>query len=155
MFRFLIPLLLFACAFAPAQATAFQWLDEAGTMHHLDEYSGKPVLLHLWASWCPPCRAEMPELSAWLKKHPEVTLLPVSVDNEFADAKNFLAGQHIVMPALLTDQSQAMSMGARGLPTTIIISANGKIKQGFIGARNWLDSDFTSKVLREFTPADK
>ena len=155
MFRFLIPLLLFFCASATAQAADFQWLDEGGTMHHLDEYKGKPVLLHLWASWCPPCRAEMPELSAWLKKHPEVTLLPVSVDNEFANAKDFLATQHIVMPTLLTDEAQAMAMGARGLPTTIIISASGKTKQSFIGARTWLDSEFTDKILKEFRLPDK
>jgi len=144
--------IVFALFFAlPAQATDFQWLDEGGAMHHLDEYKGQPVLLHLWASWCPPCRAEMPDLSVWLKKHPEVTFLPVSVDSEFADARNFLDSEHFDMPALLTDQSQAFAMGARGLPTTIIIGPNGMIKQGYIGASNWLDPGFTGKILKEFS----
>ena len=134
----------------PAQAADFSWMDDRGTIHQLDEYKGKPVLLHFWASWCPPCRAEMPELTAWLKKNPEVTVIPVSLDNSLEDAQTFLDDHHFDLPAQLTDSSQAMSMGARGLPTTLIISANGDVKQGFIGARDWQDKSFTDGILGEF-----
>ncbi len=136
---------------SPVPAQAFAWMDEKGAMHNLEEFHGKPVLLHLYASWCPPCRAEMPELTSWLKRHPEVTILPVSLDNELADARDFLARHHFELPTLLTDSSQAMRMGARGLPTTIVIGADGRIEQGFIGARDWTDPDFTASILKAFS----
>ncbi len=137
--------------FPPAlQAADFTWTDERGARHQLDEYRGKPLLLHLWASWCPPCRTEMPELTAWLKKHPEVTILPVSLDRNIADARNFLDRNHFDLPALLTDSGQAMGLGARGLPTTIVISADGRIERGFIGARDWNDPSFSDLILESF-----
>ncbi|MDX8407140.1 MAG: TlpA disulfide reductase family protein [Mariprofundaceae bacterium] len=134
----------------PVRAADFSWMDDKGAIHQLDEYRGKPVLLHLWASWCPPCRAEMPELAAWLKKNPEVTVIPVSLDNSLEDAQVFLDDNHFDLAAQLTDSSQAMAMGARGLPTTLVISANGEVKHGFIGARDWQDKSFTDGILSEF-----
>ncbi len=149
---------LFALALllsVPAQAADFSWMDDKGTIHQLDEFSGKPVLLHLWASWCPPCRAEMPELTSWLKRHPEVTILPISLDNELADARDFLARHHFDLPTLLTDSSQAMRLGARGLPTTIVIDARGKVRQGFIGAQDWTNPDFSEQILRHFRAGER
>jgi len=138
---------------APAYAVDFQWMDEQGAMHSLDEYKGKPVLVHFWASWCGPCRHEMPALTTWLKKHPEVTIIPVSMDSRLESAQAFLDENHFDLPAQLTDSSQAQAMGARGLPTTLAIAADGSITARQIGSLPWDDQAFSDKVLAMLKPA--
>ena len=82
-FRPIIPaMMLLLLLLAPGIATAdsFRWVDDGGKLHSLEEYRDKAVIVHIWATWCSPCRSEMPELSAWLQAHPDVIFLPVSVD---------------------------------------------------------------------------
>ncbi len=130
-----------------AQAAELQWIDQNGAMHSLKEYQGKAVLVHFWASWCGPCRHEMPLLTRWLKQHPDVTIIPVSLDDSMADAQKFLNSNHFDLPAQLTDQAQAMSMGARGLPTTLVVAADGDIAARQIGALPWDQKEFSDTVL--------
>jgi len=131
----------------PATASEFEWKDSSGASHSLAEFHGKPVILHLWASWCFPCRNEMPELAAWLKQHPEVTFIPVSLDSDSQDARTFLQQAHITMPVLFTDEGQALGIGARGLPTTAIVDTSGEIRQMWLGAQQWQSSAWNEKLL--------
>jgi len=135
-----------------ASAVELQWQDEQGTIHSLDEYKGKPVLVHFWASWCGPCRGEMPKLTAWLKQHPQVTIIPISLDDSIADAKAFLTEHQFALPAQIGDQNQAFALGARGLPTTMTISASGDITARQIGALPWDDPQLSKAVLQALTP---
>ncbi|MDQ7000785.1 MAG: TlpA disulfide reductase family protein [Mariprofundus sp.] len=131
----------------PAQAVELRWVDHSGSPHSLSEYRGKSVLVHFWASWCGPCRHEMPLLTAWLKQHPDVTIIPVSLDDSMEDARNFLTSNHFNLPAQLTDSSQAMALGARGLPTTLVVNADGDIAARQIGALPWDKKKFSDTVL--------
>jgi len=120
MQRMLLGLLSSMFLIISAQAADFKWMDDKGEIYTLSEtYKGQPVIVHFWASWCPPCVAEMPEMATWLNKHPNVNVLPVSLDNNLETAQLFLQQNQIAMPALLTDNSQSGRMGVRGLPTTI------------------------------------
>ena len=135
-----------------AQAADFTWVNPKGESHTLVEaYQGQPILVHFWASWCPPCVAEMPEMSAWLEKHPEVKVLPVSLDRTLEDAQMFLDERHIAMQALLTDASQAGRMGVRGLPTSILVKADGSIQGAYIGAQDWHYKPWQDEVLAFFS----
>jgi len=136
----------------PAQATEFKWMDNHGDIHALADMKGKPVVLHLWASWCPPCQAELPEFAAWRNKHPEIQVIPVSLDSSLADASAFIASKKITMPALLTDSSQAGKLGVRGLPSTLIIAADGSITQRYLGPRNWNDQTFNQQLSNQLHP---
>jgi len=136
----------------PAQAADFKWMDDKGKLYNLSEaYQGQPIVVHFWASWCPPCVAEMPEMSAWLKEHPEVKVLPVSLDNDLETAQVFLQQHHINLPALLTDSSQSGRMGVRGLPTTILIDEHGKVIAGRVGMQNWQQKAWTDQLLALFS----
>ncbi|MDQ6957333.1 MAG: TlpA disulfide reductase family protein [Mariprofundaceae bacterium] len=135
-----------------AQAADFKWMNNKGELFSLSEaYQGQPIVVHFWASWCPPCVAEMPEMSAWLKEHPEVKVLPVSLDNDLETAQVFLQQHHINLPALLTDSSQSGRMGVRGLPTTILIDEHGKVITGRIGMQNWQQKSWTNQLLELFS----
>jgi len=135
-----------------AQAADFKWMDEKGKLYSLSEaYKNQPIVVHFWASWCPPCVAEMPEMSAWLKEHPQVKVLPVSLDNNLQTAQDFLQKNHIALPALLTDSSQSGRMGVRGLPTTILIDQHGKVLTSRIGMQNWQNTSWTNQLLALFS----
>ncbi|TLS65752.1 TlpA family protein disulfide reductase [Mariprofundus erugo] len=135
-----------------SDAVNFRWLDDKGTQHSLQEYRGKPVLVHFWASWCGPCRQEMPALTAWLKVHPEVTIIPVSLDNSIEDAQAFLDSHHFALAAQLTDSTQLQGLGARGLPTTLAIASDGSITARQTGTLPWEDQEFSDKVLNMLKP---
>jgi len=147
MSRMIIASVFIFIAWTPAQAAKLQWTDDTGTLHSLSEYKGKPVLVHFWASWCGPCRSEMPLLTRWLKQHPDVTIIPVSLDSSIEDARTFLKDNHFDIPAQLTDSAQAISMGARGLPTTIVIASDSTITARQIGSLPWDKQEFSDKVL--------
>jgi len=134
-----------------AQAVDFQWINDHGEIHALSQdYKDQPVLVHVWASWCGPCRAEMPDMVAWLDTHPEVNVLPVSLDSDLETAQAFLTSQGIALPALLTDQQQAGYLGIRGLPTTILIDGHGHMLERRIGMQDWQNSRWTHTVQALF-----
>jgi len=142
----LLAMLVFSLP-ALAAAEPFRWMDEAGELHTLKEFEGKPVIVHIWASWCPPCRAEMPELSNWLHEHPETQFLVVSVDESATAATEFLKQQDITAPLLLSDAQEASKLGVRVLPSTFVISADGQVSRRLLGSQSWADKDFTDSLL--------
>lgn len=146
MKKTLIMLMLFFASFT-AQAADFKWMDGQGAIHSLNSLKGKPVLLHLWASWCPPCQSELPEFSKWLNQHPDTQVIPVSVDSSLDDAAAFIKARGLTMPALLTYSEQTSKLGIRGLPTTLIIDADGNIIQRHLGPRDWHDAKFNQYIL--------
>lgn len=144
---------LLSCALllAPAlQAAEFQWLDAQGQQHQLQDLKGQPVVLHLWASWCYPCRLEMPEMAAWLKKNPGIRVLPISLDESAADAEHFMQRIGLNTPVLQTTPSQLYALGSRGLPTTVIIDKSGAIVSMHPGVQSW-DESLTRKLQPLFS----
>ncbi|MDQ6973612.1 MAG: TlpA disulfide reductase family protein [Mariprofundaceae bacterium] len=132
-------------------AVDFKWMNDKGEVHSLSQdYQQQPVLIHVWASWCGPCRAEMPDMAAWLKKHPEVKFVPVSLDSDLATAQDFLTSQGIDLPALLTDQQQAGYLGIRGLPTTILVNQQGQMIDRRIGMQDWRYPAWSNEILALF-----
>ena len=145
-------ILLFSYATADA-AESFRWLDNKNAMHTLEEYKGTPVLLHIWASWCGPCRQEMPEMASWMQSHPNITLIPVSVDDSKDDAVQFLRARGLDLPMLLTDGREAASLGVRVLPTTLVISGNGTVQRRLMGQQAWGSQAFSKALNMDMNPA--
>lgn len=135
-----------------ASAVEFEWSDASGSVKSLADYKGKPVILHFWASWCHPCREELPELEAWSRENADVTLLVVSVDRKFADADAYLKTEKIGFPALMGDMSAAMRLGARGLPTTLVIGPDSEIVMTRVGMVQW-NGEGGSDILKVARPA--
>ena len=108
----------------------------------------RPTLLHFWATWCPPCRAELPGLLA-LSKDRGVDVVAVALDKEWADVDRFLDGQ-LPSNVFLGDAAEVESaLQVRALPVTFLVDAGGQLRLRFDGARNWTDSGFVNTWLGE------
>jgi thiol-disulfide isomerase/thioredoxin len=101
----------------------------------LNAHHGHPVLLDLWASWCPPCRQELPELSKLAAADPQLVVLSANQGESAAVAENVVRSLHLQIPVLLDhEQSYGGAYATIGLPTAVILDANGKIAAVETGA---------------------
>lgn len=105
----------------------------------LSPYQGRWMLVHFWATWCPPCRTEMPSLELLNRKvSNEMIILAVSVDENWSDVGRFFAGQNPSL-ILLSDKGQQLSdaFGVGKFPETFLVAPDGQIRAHFVGPRNW------------------
>jgi thiol-disulfide isomerase/thioredoxin len=102
----------------------------------LSDYRGEWVVVNYWATWCAPCRKEMPELSALHSERSDVTVLGLAYEDiEDSDFNSFLEASPVTYPILKVDVYQPPEpFGApRVLPTTIILDRAGRAVKDFIG----------------------
>ena len=103
----------------------------------LDTYGGRVIVVHFWASWCGPCRAETPSLNrAWQhwKSH-LVTFIGVDTRDAEGDGRSFAHGAHISYPVGYDGSDRtARTYGVGALPATFVISPRGHVVAGFLGA---------------------
>lgn len=126
----------------PIAAPDFSLPDLDGKTHKLSDYHGKVVLLNFWATWCPPCRREMPSME---KLHQELKDKPFQVlacdQQEDVDTVFAFTGQLDPAPTfpLLLDSKSAASRayGVPGLPTTFLIDKTGQIAYRAVGGREF------------------
>jgi len=137
---------------SPLFAVEYEWKDMSGAVKSLADYKGKPVVLHFWASWCPPCRTEMPTMEAWSKANSDVEMIIISLDRDIADAAAFLESKGIGFPALKGDMIKAGRLGVRGLPTTLVIGADSTIRKTRIGAVHWDQKAESEAILQALKP---
>jgi thiol-disulfide isomerase/thioredoxin len=125
---------LFAQAFA---AQAFTFTDSQGKSHSLEKYKGKWVLVNFWATWCPPCLEEIPDLVA-LHENKKNNLVVIGVALDYRDPKDVLQFSEQMMisyPMVLGDHKLAAQVGAiAGLPTTYLYNPQGKQVAYNVGA---------------------
>ena len=99
---------------------------------------GDPVVLNLWASWCGPCRAEMPLLAAAQARHPTVRFVFVNQGEGPAAVQRYLQGERLALDQVLLDPEAALgpALGSRGLPTTVAFNARGERVAAHLGVLN-------------------
>jgi cytochrome c biogenesis protein CcmG, thiol:disulfide interchange protein DsbE len=118
---------------SPAPAFAIKRLDGAETIN-LVQLRGKPLVLNFWATWCPPCRAEMPELDALSRERTDITVLAVDVQEDAAEVDHFRTALSLNLPiALDLDGRVWATYQSRGLPTTYLIDTDGIIRDIHVG----------------------
>lgn len=132
------------------EAPDFTVEDADGEEVKLSDYVGKPIVLNFWASWCSPCKSEMPEFNeAWEELDGEVQFLMVNMTDgsrETVDtAKEYVEGQGFSFPVFFdTGSEAAMAYSAYSLPTTYFIDAEGYVVARAVGA---IDRDTLQKGL--------
>lgn len=137
-------------------APDFTLPDLNGTKVSLSDYRGKVVLLNYWATWCPPCRREMPTMEEAYRKYKDqgLVVVAVSVDTGATSAiREFLDDYGLTFQVLLDPQMKTLSsFDSFSLPTTIVIDRRGFIRARELGYRDWTDEQSTALIttlLRE------
>ncbi|NNC74282.1 MAG: TlpA family protein disulfide reductase, partial [Acidimicrobiia bacterium] len=109
---------------------------------------GRPIFLNLWASWCPPCRAEMPAIDAVAQRHPNVLFLGIAVQDDPVAAEEFAREVGVSYPLGIDERDIVdASFGVLGLPTSYLISGEGVILTEIIGE---VDEERIDGVLASF-----
>ena len=123
--------------------------DTEGKAHGLADYRGKVVLVNFWATWCGPCREEMPSMEALrasLQGRPFV-VLAVNVGEGARAARAFADKMSLQFPLLLDqDTKTTRAWGARILPASFVVGPDGKIRYSYLGAIDWTQPDVRTAI---------
>lgn len=118
---------------------SFRVSNVQGEAIDLQQFKGKKVFVNLWATWCPPCRAEMPsiqELSGKVDKS-KVEFVMLSLDKSFDEAKVFVKERNFMLPIYYPAADLPEMFNVRGIPATFIFDENGKLLHKQEGMDNY------------------
>jgi thiol-disulfide isomerase/thioredoxin len=137
----------------PVRPAPIRFLAADGTPHTLEEFLGHGMVVNLWATWCAPCVAELPALSALSRAlaPQDIAVLPLSSDRGGAKAVHAFFEAHDIsgLPILLDPKGAAAeAWGAGGIPTTVIIDRQGMERARLEGAADWSSPEAAALVRR-------
>ena len=137
----------------PLEAPAFTLQDMDGEAHALSDYRGKVVMINFWATWCPPCRREIPSMEAVYQDLGDAGFVVLAINEwETADHVFPYIGQLDVFPSfpILFDREGAVAdaYGIKGLPTTVLVDRKGNIVYRAVGGRDFNHPDVKDIIRR-------
>lgn len=132
LFRVLIGLMVFSLASQTVSSAEFELNDLSGKTHKLSDYRGQWVVVNYWATWCPPCVEEMPELVFFHDKHEaQGDAMVIGVNYESAPESKiseFLDDYLVTYPNLLAEPGSSTPIGPISImPTTLLIAPDGRL----------------------------
>ena len=139
-----------------AETAEFELPDLDGKLRRLSEFRGKWVLVNYWATWCPPCLEELPELEVFHVKHQHQDAVVIGVnleDIDLARLRAFVENQFISFPVLREKPSSRTALGAvTALPTSYLISPEGEVVARQVGP---VDGEMVERYIESFDERTK
>ena len=133
-------------------AFSFKLPARGGGQVDLSALRGKTVLVNFWATWCPPCREEMPSLSRLAQSFDPQSfeVVTVSVDDGWEPVEKFLAAPKTPYRVALDEGAKvSRTYGTTKFPESYLVDREGKLRLKFVGPRNWMDPNVAT-LLQEF-----
>ena len=126
-----------------------------GGSFRLGEQRGQVVLINFWATWCPPCREEMPALERLYRQHKEqgLVLVAISIDSDPAVVSPYVKASKLTFPIALDPKAEvANKYGVRALPSSFVVDGQGTMTALALGPRAW-DNDASHSLVEALTRA--
>lgn len=139
-------------------APNFNGLSFDGYSHRLDEFKGKVIMVNFWASWCGPCRQEMPPLEQLYQQYRGLgfVIVGVNVDEELEPAKKMLDKLGVTYPNVFdSDNNISKGYNVSAMPMTVIIDTRGKIRYVHYGFKSGYIKKYTTEVRELLTEAQQ
>ncbi|MCM2276585.1 MAG: TlpA family protein disulfide reductase [Oligoflexia bacterium] len=138
---------------APKAAPLFALKDAEGRERTLEEFRGKPLILHFWASWCPPCIDEIPQLVALAKRFngKPLTVLMVNLDAKWADAHKILPSKGLPasMVSIMDPASKVPDeYGSYQFPESYLLNAKLEVVTKWVGPQKWESPEVLSAIQK-------
>jgi len=136
----------------PANLPDYSYRDTSGNIISISNLKNKVVFVNYWATWCPPCLAEMPSVNRLymkFKNNPNVVFIMVDTDNDLPKSKAYLKNNNYNLPLYTPVNKFPDTILDGTIPTTLIFGKNGKLKYKHTGAADYNSDKFNEFLERE------
>lgn len=118
---------------------SFSVQDINGNIVNLQSLKGKKLFVNLWASWCPPCKREMPSIEKLSQSvdNDKVKFVLISFDDQFEKAKNYVSSKGFKLPIYYPAENPPALFNVQGIPATFIFNENGELVKRIDGSENY------------------
>lgn len=134
-----------------ADLSAIKFKDVNGNVLNLADLKGKIIFLNFWATWCPPCLAEMPSINKFYEQYKndqEVVFLMIDADSDFAKAQNYLNRKNYKFKVYTFASDIPKTIFSGKLPTTIVFDKKGRIAMNGVGPANYASKEFLTFIQK-------
>ena len=128
--------------------SSYQWqlVDATGKRVNLEEYKGKMIFVNFWATWCPPCIAEMPSMQKLYADYQDKIVFLFVTTDSFEKANAFLVKENLTLPIYQSITNPPLEMGLSTIPATYIVDKDGNVIVAKIGTAKWNSDSFRKKL---------
>ncbi|MFE3870460.1 TlpA family protein disulfide reductase [Flavobacterium sp. ZS1P70] len=128
--------------------STYQWqlVDATGKSVSLEAYKGKIIFINFWATWCPPCIAEMPSIQKLYADYQDKMIFLFVTTDSFERANAFMSKEKLTLPVYQSITNPPVEMESSTIPATFLIDKQGNIVLAKIGTANWNSDSFRGKL---------
>ncbi len=130
----------------------FVLIDQAGSEIHYSDLEGKVLFINLWATWCPPCIAELPDIEGLVQEmesEEDIEFILLNLDKDPQKALEFLTRKELDLPVFFKASALPSELSVRSIPTTFVVGKTGRIVFQHSGIASYNNDSFKSFLKKE------